>query len=120
MLAVRNPVMGWKTRPRAYSAASIWSSSRTAGVIQPPQTLSRGKARRSRMATLRPESRKAQAQDEPAGPAPKTRMSHASILTSFSPGSVATAPDLGGPGERHAPGVRRSGARLDFLFPRLY
>src|SRR6202790_3487172 len=68
-----------KTWPREYSRRSISSSSTTGGVIHPPHTLSRGKICRSRITTLKPESRSFQAQELPAGPAPTIRTSHASI-----------------------------------------
>src|SRR2546422_254910 len=50
--------MSCKTWPREYSSRSIASSSTTGGVIHPPHTLSRGKVCRSRITTVRPESRK--------------------------------------------------------------
>jgi hypothetical protein len=48
-------------------------------VIHPPQILSRGKICRSSIATSNPELRSLQAQDDPAGPPPTIRTSHASI-----------------------------------------
>src|SRR5580700_2483822 len=60
----------------------MFNSSSTAGVIHPPQTLSRGKTCLSRMATSNPAFRSFQAQDEPAGPPPTIKTSHASIVCS--------------------------------------
>src|SRR5215813_4161401 len=57
------------------------SSCTTAGVIQPPQTLSRGKTRLSRMMVSMPASCKRLAQEEPAGPPPTIRTWHESIET---------------------------------------
>src|SRR5229473_6674270 len=79
MQLIRNPVIGWNTLPREYSAGSIPNSSSTAGVIHPPHGLLRGKPCLSRIVTSMPECRNFQAQEEPAGPPPTIRMSHESI-----------------------------------------
>src|SRR2546422_1649927 len=79
MQLIRNPVIGWNTLPREYSAGSISNSSSTAGVIHPPHGLLRGKPCLSRIVTSMPECRNFQAQEEPAGPPPTIRMSHESI-----------------------------------------
>src|SRR5258708_13775092 len=62
--------MGRNTRPFRYSSVSRLRSSRTAGVIQPPQGLSLGRVARSSTTTSRPASRSFHAQVEPAGPPP--------------------------------------------------
>src|SRR6476469_9287346 len=49
---------------------SIASDSITHGVIQPPQTLLRGKRDLSRTKVCNPDERSPQAQDDPAGPPP--------------------------------------------------
>src|SRR5712671_3857551 len=74
-----NALVNARTAAREYSCRSISSSSTTGGVIHPPHTLSRGKICRSRITTLKPESRSFQAQELPAGPAPTIRTSHTSI-----------------------------------------
>src|SRR2546425_6014461 len=66
MQLIRNPVIGWNTLPREYSAGSISNSSSTAGVIHPPHGLLRGKPCLSRIVTSMPECRNFQAQEEPA------------------------------------------------------
>src|SRR5262245_8577480 len=98
MRLVRNPVIGWKILPLpAYSRASISNSSSTGGVIQPPQTLSRGNLPFSRSATSNPARISFQAQAEPAGPAPTIRTSHESIST---PAWGPTRPGRGNLGSR--------------------
>src|ERR1700674_5750464 len=79
MTLVRKPWMGCRTRLRAYSARSIWSSCNTGGVTHPPQTLSRGKFCLSKITVVSPESRNFHAQELPAGPAPTIKISHESI-----------------------------------------
>src|ERR1035438_3698166 len=63
----------------------MFNSSSTSGVIHPPQSLWRGNTLRSTMSTSSPESRSAQAQDDPAGPPPMIITSHASIVGRPSP-----------------------------------
>ena len=63
----------------AYLFRSISRASSTAGVIHPPQILSRGNTCLSRIMVSRPDRRSSHAQDEPAGPPPTIRTSHESI-----------------------------------------
>ena len=80
MRPVRNAVIGWSVRPpRRYSSGSTRHSSKTCGVTQPAQGLSRGNTALSRTRTSRPASRSFRAEVEPAGPPPTTTASAVSI-----------------------------------------
>src|ERR1017187_5139563 len=94
-----NPVMGWRILVRPYSSGLTRSMWKTAGVIQPPQTLSRGNLPLSRTSTSSPEDRSPQAQEDPAGPAPTIKTSHESMVDPVAEMQWCPRPDRSEPKE---------------------
>src|SRR5208282_2791176 len=107
---MQKPDIGWKTRPRPYSATSSFKSSTTPGVIQPEQSLLRGNSALSTISTSSPPARSLPAQVEPAGP-PPMMITSASCIALFQhplsrPGNLIRPV----PGKEHLEKLQRAGA----------
>src|SRR5262245_11592620 len=92
MTPARNPRIACSVRPWAYSARSSDRSDTACGVIQPAQTLSRGKTALSITTTSAPASRSFRAQEDPPGPPPTIRTSQPSMRM-YRPSFLASGVD---------------------------